>query len=96
MLQPFSLKPGGFLLTRLLGYIVIEVERTPPRVSSCTHSILKEREATKHAKLDWQLVVGKRGRKGCCDVLRSAAGRFPLECASSFALLERELDDDVE
>eukprot|EP00971_Amphidinium_carterae_P251212 4986681-Amphidinium_carterae.1 len=37
-----------------------------------------------------------RGRKGRCHVLSSAAGRFPLECASSFAVLERELNNDEE
>eukprot|EP00971_Amphidinium_carterae_P072722 1438184-Amphidinium_carterae.1 len=55
LLQPFLPKPGEFLLTRLVSYIVIEVERTPPRLSSCTHLILKEREITKHAKPDWDL-----------------------------------------
>eukprot|EP00971_Amphidinium_carterae_P167856 3325626-Amphidinium_carterae.1 len=86
MSQPLCLKPGGFLLTRLVRYIVVEVERTPPRVSSSTHFFLKEREITKHAKPEWQLVVGKRGRKGRCDVLSSAAGGSPLECANSLAI----------
>eukprot|EP00971_Amphidinium_carterae_P120480 2387379-Amphidinium_carterae.2 len=46
------------------------------------------------AKVEWQLVVGKRGRKECCDVLSSAAGRFPLECANSFVVLEQEIHID--
>eukprot|EP00971_Amphidinium_carterae_P183192 3635467-Amphidinium_carterae.1 len=43
-----------------------------------------------------QMVVGKRGRKGHCDALSSAAGRCPQECANSFVVPESELDKDEE
>eukprot|EP00971_Amphidinium_carterae_P182943 3630370-Amphidinium_carterae.1 len=74
----------------------MEVERTPLRVLSCARSVLKERATTKPAKPGWQLVVGKQGRKRCCDVLSCAAGPFPLECANSFVVLERGVDNDEE
>eukprot|EP00971_Amphidinium_carterae_P139213 2758660-Amphidinium_carterae.1 len=57
---------------------------------------LEERVKSKLAKIDWQLVVGKPRRKGCCAVLRFAMQGFPLKCANSFAVLEPELDHEEE
>eukprot|EP00971_Amphidinium_carterae_P158050 3132757-Amphidinium_carterae.1 len=93
---PFWSELGEVFLTRLTNHIVIEVMRTPSQRSTCTHSVLKERNKSKPTKSDWQLVVGMRGREGGCDLLSCAAGRFPLKCANSFAFLERELDNDEE
>eukprot|EP00971_Amphidinium_carterae_P135708 2688960-Amphidinium_carterae.1 len=107
MLQPLWLNPGEQLLTRLTSYIIIEVGNTLPQCTSLApsflkecgttkHAVLKEREITKRARIDWQFVFGKRGRKGSCAVLSSAAGHFPLECVQRFAALEHELNDDEE
>eukprot|EP00971_Amphidinium_carterae_P291057 5779709-Amphidinium_carterae.2 len=60
------------------------------------HSVLKERVIPKPAKPEWRLVVGKRGRKGSCAALSSAAERFSLECTNSFAALKSELNTDEE
>eukprot|EP00971_Amphidinium_carterae_P043267 851311-Amphidinium_carterae.1 len=109
MLLPLLLKLGGqhMLLTRLVSYIIIEVEKPLRGV------VLQDREVnfdeelyssksdgwehptvTELAKPEWQHVVGKRSRNGCCGVLSSAVGRFPLECVDRLAALERELNND--
>eukprot|EP00971_Amphidinium_carterae_P070980 1403422-Amphidinium_carterae.2 len=96
MSLPFLFKPVEFLLTRLVSYIAIEVERTPPEGSNGrlfgqpkrrlegiqdAQPLRREHPAwSARAKPEWQLVVGNRACKGVCAELGFDAGPFPVEC----------------